>query len=252
MQEAVKDAELQNRLVTFFNDKEKEHIEELTKNIDAIPGIEKLKHTPVTSCEEVGEAFETLFDNVALVPTFAFVDPFGYKGVTLKLLSAMLKDFGCDLVLFFSYNRINAALTNDIVEDHIVALFGGKERVEKLREVLKGKKPAERELLILESFSEAIKEMGVQLRSAVLLHAGNAQTHLALHYLRVQEQARIQNYANFASPGCTIQQTSLVGTAAECAATHSTPTSPPPTRTVPRTPSRYPAAPTAPPLTYPE
>ena len=145
LQEAVKDAELQNRLVTFFNDKEKEHIEELTKNIDAIPGIEKLKHTPVTSCEEVGEAFETLFDNVALVPTFAFVDPFGYKGVTLKLLSAMLKDFGCDLVLFFSYNRINAALTNDIVEDHIVALFGGKERVEKLREVLKGKKPAERD-----------------------------------------------------------------------------------------------------------
>lgn len=158
--EAAKTPALREMLVTLFNDKEKDHIEKLTKNIEAIPNIESMASKPIVSCGEVGKAFEDHFSETSIVPTFTFVDPFGYKGVTLKLLKAMLKDFGCDLVLFFSYNRINAALTNDIVEDHIVALFGGKERVEALRKALEGKKPAEREVIILENFSEAIKDMG--------------------------------------------------------------------------------------------
>ena len=72
----------------------------------------------------------------------------------------MLKDWGCDLILFFSYARINAAIDNEIFEEHTLALFGEK-RLLALREKIRDKRPWEREALILESFSQALQEMGV-------------------------------------------------------------------------------------------
>ena len=63
------------------------------------------------------------------MPTFFFVDPWGYKGLSLRLINSVLKDWGCDCVFFFNYNRINMGLGNDAVEKHMDALFG-KERGE--------------------------------------------------------------------------------------------------------------------------
>lgn len=159
--EALKSAELQERLITVFNDKDPEHIEALIQNLSVIPGIDKLKTQPLITCAEVDKSLEDFFSNTRLYPTFAFIDPFGYKGVTLKLLKGLAKDRWCDLILFFSYNRINAALTNDKVEDHIVALFGGKERLQALCASLDGKEPHEREALILDSFAQALKDEGL-------------------------------------------------------------------------------------------
>jgi hypothetical protein len=62
-------------------------------------------------------------------------------------------------VLFFSYNRINAAITNDNVEEHIGALFGD-ERVEELKSKLAGKSPAQRVTIIVDTFGQALKDMG--------------------------------------------------------------------------------------------
>ena len=45
-----------------------------------------------------------------MVPAFSFIDPFGYKGVTLELLEALMKGWGSDMALFFPFDRINAAL----------------------------------------------------------------------------------------------------------------------------------------------
>jgi hypothetical protein len=73
----------------------------------------------------------------------------------------MLKDWGCDLLLFFSYNRINAAIDNPLFEEHLNSLLG-KERLSELRQKLKDRSPGERESLILESFTEALKGMGFE------------------------------------------------------------------------------------------
>jgi hypothetical protein len=120
-----------------------------------------LRHKPVITTLTVDRGFEEHLRHIGRVPTFSFVDPFGYKGVTLKLLQRMLGGFGCDLVLFFSYNRINAAITNDNVEDHIVALFGN-ERFEELKKKLAGKSPQQREVIILDTFAQALEAMGFQ------------------------------------------------------------------------------------------
>jgi three-Cys-motif partner protein len=109
-------------LVTMFNDADVEHCRALEKLITAIPGIEKLKFKPDIRNEEVGDNIVKMFSEMHLVPTFFFVDPWGYKGLSLRLVNSVLKDWGCDCVFFFNYNRINMGLTNPVVTEHMNAL----------------------------------------------------------------------------------------------------------------------------------
>ena len=88
----------------------------------------------------------------------SFVDPFGYKGLSLGIVNGVTKDWGCECV-FFNYNRINAGLTNSAVKHHMDALFGA-ERAAKLRQDAAGQSPGRREALILEALAQAIKGMG--------------------------------------------------------------------------------------------
>ena len=110
---------------------------------------------------EVGEEIVKEFEGMKLVPTLFFVDPWGYKGLTLRLINSVLKDWGCDCCFFFNYNRINMGLPNDAVEKHLDVLFG-KERADSLRARFADKalKPGEKEAFIVEEMCEALKEMG--------------------------------------------------------------------------------------------
>ena len=58
------------------------------------------------------------------MPTFRFIDPFGYRGLSLKIIKGVIKDGGSDCIFFFNYNRINAGISNPVVTSHINALFG--------------------------------------------------------------------------------------------------------------------------------
>jgi hypothetical protein len=87
------------------------------------------------------------------------VDPWGYKGLSLQLVNAVLKDWGCDCLFFFNYNRISMGLPNNLVEDHMNALFGS-ERANALRKKIDALSPSERELTIVEELCQAIKATG--------------------------------------------------------------------------------------------
>jgi three-Cys-motif partner protein len=161
LRKVVDDPLLCAKLVTIFNDAEAEHTETLGRNIAAIPGIKRMKIEPQILVGEVDDAMADVFAQTQMIPSFSFVDPFGYKGVSLKLLEGMLKDWGSDLVLFFSYNRINAALNNPVFEDHVQKLFG-KDRVGRLRQMAKGMSARKREALVLEEFAAVLRERGFQ------------------------------------------------------------------------------------------
>ena len=156
----IADPKLREKVETYFNDEDPEHTECLKKNLMELPGYETLRHEPLITAQTVDRGFEEQLRHIGRVPTFSFVDPFGYKGITLKLLQRMLGGFGCDLVLFFNYNRIRAALTNDNVEHHVVGLFGNEKRVGELKRKLAGKSTGQREVIILDTFAQALKEMG--------------------------------------------------------------------------------------------
>ncbi len=159
LQQAIDDNEMRQRLVTVFNDKDKKNIRALQKAIDSLPGVDTLKHKPLICNHEVGEDIAETFEQMSIVPTLFFVDPWGYRGLSLRLINAVVKDFGCDCIFFFNYNRINMVIGNKLVIDHINALFG-KERADNLREQLVEMTPSEREQAIVHEICKALKEMG--------------------------------------------------------------------------------------------
>lgn len=161
MERAVDDPKIRDRLVAIFNDKDEANARSLEAEINKIRGIEQLKFMPRISTGEVGENLIKEFQSAKLIPTFLFVDPFGYKGLSLQLVQSVLKDWGCDCVFFFNYNRISMGLGNAVVEEHIDALFG-RERADKLRERFKMQqvKPHEREAFIVEEMKSSLEEMG--------------------------------------------------------------------------------------------
>lgn len=148
------------RLVCMFNDKDENNTQSLEEVIKELPGFQNLKHQPSVFNQEIGIEIVKMFEQMKLVPTLFFVDPWGYKGLSLRLINSVLKDWGCDCIFFFNYKRINMGLTNEAVKEHIDSLFG-KERAGIVRKRLgDAKNPTTREYLIIEELCSALKEMG--------------------------------------------------------------------------------------------
>ena len=156
---AIKKPDLRERLVAIFNDKDEKNSKVLEKVISKIPGIETLKYKPQVCNQEIGEEIVKMFESMNLMPTFFFVDPWGYKGLSLRLVNSVLKDWGCDAIFFFNYNRINMGIDNKAVKQHMQALFG-EEQMIALRNKLRGKNSLQREFCIIEELCQALKAYG--------------------------------------------------------------------------------------------
>jgi three-Cys-motif partner protein len=159
LEQAIKVPDMRERLVTMFNDIDEDNVRSLETEIQSLPGIHTLKYPPHVYNHEVGTEIVKMFEEMELVPTLFFVDPWGYKGLSLKLINSVLRNWGCDCIFFFNYNRINMGLLNPVVEEHMKALFGDSRAIE-LRKRLELLSPYERELTIVEEIAEALKEMG--------------------------------------------------------------------------------------------
>lgn len=156
---AIEKPDLRKRLVAIFNDKDENNAKLLEKTISEISGIETLEYKPLVYNQEVGEEIVKMFESMNLVPTLFFVDPWGYKGLSLRLVNSVLKDWGCDAIFFFNYNRINMGINNEAVQEHMQALFGEEQAIA-LRNRLNGEKSFQRELLIIEELCQVLKAYG--------------------------------------------------------------------------------------------
>lgn len=188
LQRALADVEMRQRLVTIFNDKDENHSQSLEQAIQLLPNVDTLRYKPKVMNQEVGDNIVRMFEQMRMIPTFFFVDPWGYRGLSLRLINAVLKDWGSDCIFFFNYNRINMGLNNEIVEDHMNALFG-KERADALRERLDPLSKQERELTIVEELSQALKgkEGRYVLPFRFRTDAGNRTSH---HLIFVSKHIR--------------------------------------------------------------
>lgn len=59
-----------------------------------------------------------------LAPTFAFVDPFGYKDVPMALIRDLVSHSSCELFIYFDFNSVNRFANAGNVDPHFTALFG--------------------------------------------------------------------------------------------------------------------------------
>lgn len=159
LRRAIDNPKMAKMLVTLLNDADQNNTSTLKEEIGKLDGIDQLKYKPDVSCGEVDEDAAAFFARTRLIPSFTFVDPFGYKGLSLKIVNGVIKDWGCDCVFFFNYNRINAGISNPYVKAHMDALFG-EVGADKLREKIEGKTPKLREALILEALADEIRNLG--------------------------------------------------------------------------------------------
>jgi hypothetical protein len=98
-----------------------------------------------------------------------------------------VKDWACECIFFFNYNRISMGLPNEIVDEHMNALFG-QELASDLRQRTYSS-PQERELSIVEALCEALNPDGKRfiLPFAFKSKAGTRTSH---HLIFVSKNVR--------------------------------------------------------------
>jgi three-Cys-motif partner protein len=157
IEKAIADANFRHLVAAHLNDIGPEKCRALKGAIQALPGIESLRYPPIVESRAVDEAMARQIEEATLPPTLSFVDPWGYKGVSARLIRALTKHWGCDCIFFFNYNRINLALGNESVTEAVDELFG-MERAEILRGRLERLSPQARETTIVEELKQAITD----------------------------------------------------------------------------------------------
>ncbi len=160
LETAIQDKYMKEMLVTIFNDADSNHSDSLNKAIDSIENIERLKHKPFILNRNVGEEIVHIFEERDFIPTLFFIDPWGYKGLSLRLINSVLKNWGCDCIFFFNYNRINPGINNPKVKEHMKALFGEERLKELLIPMSSSLSQKQKEKLIMKEMEQALKEMG--------------------------------------------------------------------------------------------
>jgi len=157
---AIGNPKLRAHLVTHFNDENRAFTLLLEGRIRDLVGIEKLRYPPRVSTVAVGSAMVDVLQEICVGPTLFFVDPWGYKGLSLDLIGTAIKSWGCDCIFFFNYNRINLGLSNPYVVERMDDLFGTA-RAAQLRAKVEALAPIERQAIIMDELTEALREVGV-------------------------------------------------------------------------------------------
>jgi len=155
LEQAIAIDSIRRSVSSVFCDMRQQHVEKLGQEIANLPNVATLTYAPEILPVEVGQNVVSTLNERRLIPSLVFLDPCGYKGLSLDLINAVLKHWACECIVFFNYNRINAGIANECVEEHIDRLFGQK-RADALRLELIGKTPSERERIILNRFIEAL------------------------------------------------------------------------------------------------
>ena len=159
LERALASENLTGRLVTLFNDANPDFTSTLKAEIDTLPGIDRMKYRPQVVTGQINDDLLEYFEQIKTIPSLSFIDPWGYKGLSQRLIRAVIKDWGCEVVFFFNYNRINMGIANNLVETHMQALFR-EERLARLRQEIGPLKPEDREDRVKRALGEALEDMG--------------------------------------------------------------------------------------------
>lgn len=175
---AARDPYMREHLLTRFNEGDPTLADMLAKNIAESEAAKQLHHPPKVTCAYVEEDILREIGGIPPCPTLLFADPWGYKGLSLDLLSRFLRPFGNDLIFFFNYNRISSGLHCSLFDESIDRIFGKQVatslRARIAREKVKG---SEKERLIVDAVGEAFSPFGAQTPVYYPFHAKGRLSH---------------------------------------------------------------------------
>ncbi len=134
LSKAMEQPGLSEKLHVAYYEKTRAYFDELKKSVENHPASRWLAHRPIVERKEVNPALinELPIDDC----TFCFIDPFGYKGVSLRLLVSVLKNWGSDCVFYLSVSGIRRNVKVRSQTDALTDLFGC-DGLEVLREHVK-------------------------------------------------------------------------------------------------------------------
>jgi three-Cys-motif partner protein len=155
---AIREETIRQKVHLWFNDGDQANYQLLRTAIETVPGIETLLYKPIVDNKIIDARWAEKLKKVR-VPTLFFLDPCGYKGLSLKLVASVLEGFGNDCIFFFNYSRINMKLDLAIMNESIDEFFE-PERAKALRAAIHGRSPDEREEIIVAAVVSAIKQAG--------------------------------------------------------------------------------------------
>jgi three-Cys-motif partner protein len=160
---AARDPYMREHLLTRFNEGDPAIAERLEQNLKASEAAKRLANSPKVTCALVEQDILKEIGGIPRCPTLLFADPWGYKGLSVGLLTKFLKPFGNDLIFFFNYNRISSGLHATVLDEPIDAVFG-KKVADALRNRIasKGLKGLDKEREIMDALGEAFAPAGAQ------------------------------------------------------------------------------------------
>ena len=158
LQKAIEEPDFCEMLTTAFNDINPSHAKALQEEIDRLPHIDRLANKPLVHNIEVNKKLAQQIANRKNRPsTLTFLDPCGYKGLSVQLIEAVVKHQGCECIFFFNYNRVNPALNNEGVSERMDELFGEK-RATLLRHELQNQTSSAREEIIIRALRRMLRK----------------------------------------------------------------------------------------------
>ena len=158
VQNTLSNPALLHKMSFVFNDKDSNNTAMLQQSISQLDENAKLKGRLQFYNETVEQDFYSRLNIPANMPVLSFVDPFGYKGLTMNLINRLINNSGSDCIFFFNYNRINMALSsNTKFDEHLKSLFGDN-RTAELKKQLAHQPPERREPIVLNALIDALRK----------------------------------------------------------------------------------------------
>lgn len=165
----------------WLNDAEEKYYRELSTALDCFDAVSGLSRPPRVTNYDVSP--EVVAQYVRPRPaTLFFLDPWGYRGLSLDLIARTVRAKGSECILFFNFNRINMGVSNSLVMEHMEALFGPQRAAAMVQDV-ESMTPDEREEFLMEQAHLALKEVGGRypLDFQFLHDQGNRTSHYIIH-----------------------------------------------------------------------
>ena len=141
-EKVVADKRFREKVHLWFNDGNPSYAAELGTAIKTVQDIDSLRYLPKVSNWIVDASWCQRLERLS-VPTLVFLDPCGYKGLSLRLVTAAIKRHGNDCIFFFNYSRINMKLSLELMKRSIDDFFESR-RANALRAELENREPSRR------------------------------------------------------------------------------------------------------------
>lgn len=170
----------QREVVFIFIEREKDRTSALERELEIFTGARNMpnwvKHYVIHGefAAVITEAFSRLESKGHRpAPTFAFIDPFGFSGVPMKVIARIVKNPRCECLITFMYESINRFLSHpkSEISTHFDELFDTRDWEELLEERIPDRR---RDRLVNLYCQQLVTSVGLKyLRLFEMMNRGN-------------------------------------------------------------------------------